>query len=240
HTLSLTTLFRSTADLVRYCFGIPDQSSLSPCLFEMHARGYQSHVGVGLRNIPQRFAGFSVDLFRIQPKMITSLRQLVQESLRLPKLSQSSQTVDHPDAADCESALLSYLAVVYFVSVNQVVFRQFFPNPLDGCTHLRILCRKKPYKGHEKIRSVQVLASKNHCESLLLLRPSLGEDVAPDRLPDWLPSPPVLVIPELTSHLDCPIESYIAPHRRLHKRLRLPDLPYSTIRTLPFLHRPVR
>src|SRR3989441_9179376 len=206
----------------------------------MHTRSYQSHVSVGLRKIPQRFAGLWVNLFRIQSKMITSLRQLVQESLRLPKLSQCRQTVDHPEAADCESTLLSQLAVVYFVSVNQIVFRQFFPNPLDGCAHLRVLCWKKPDEGHEKIRGVQVFSSENHGESLLLLRPSLGEDVALDLLSNWLPSLPVLVIPELSSHLARPVESDIAPHRRLYERLWLPDLPYSTIRALPFFHRPVR
>src|SRR5439155_24608442 len=126
------------------CFGISDQSALPPCLFEMYDVGYASHVSVGLREVPQRFAGLWVDLFRVQSKMIASLRQLVQHSLRLPKLSQSRQTVDHPEAADCESALLAYLAIIHSVSVNQIVFRQFFPNPLDGCAHLRILCRKKP------------------------------------------------------------------------------------------------
>src|SRR3989440_12115303 len=103
----------------------------------MHTRSYQSHVSVGLRKIPQRFAGLWGNLFRIQSKMITSLRQLVQESLRLPKLSQSRQTVAHPEAAGCESTLLSQLAAAYFVSVTQTVFRQLFPSRLTVCAHLR-------------------------------------------------------------------------------------------------------
>src|SRR5947208_659247 len=82
-------------------------SSLPPCLFKMHTSGYQSHVSIGLRKIPQSLASLWVNLFRVKSKMITSLRQLVQQSLCLPKLSQSRQTVDHPEAADCESALLS-------------------------------------------------------------------------------------------------------------------------------------
>src|SRR6266704_1729318 len=101
------TCLSSATDLVRYRLGISYQSALSPGLFKMHTRGYQSHVSVGLRKIPQRFASLWINLLRIQSKMITSLRQLVQESLRLPKLSQSRQTVDHPEAADCESALFS-------------------------------------------------------------------------------------------------------------------------------------
>src|SRR5438094_7189359 len=204
----------------------------------MHTCSYQSHVSVGLRKIPQRFASLWVNLLRVQSQMITALGQLVQQSLCLPKLSQSRETVDHPEAADCKSALSSKLAIVHLVSVNQILLRQFFPNPLDGRAHLRILCRKKPYKGHEKIRGVQVFSSKNHGESLLLLRPSLGEDVALDLLSNWLPSLPVLVIPELSSHLARPVESDITPHRRLYERLWLPDLPYSTIRALPFFHRP--
>src|SRR2546430_17733080 len=109
----------------------------------MHTRGYQSHVSVGLRKIPQCFASLWVNLFRVQSKMITSRRQLVQELLCLPKLSQPRQTVDHPKAADCERALFYYLAIFYSGPVNQIVFRQFIPNPLDGCAHLRIPCGKE-------------------------------------------------------------------------------------------------
>src|SRR5438132_199060 len=101
----------------------------------MYARGYESHVSVGLRTITQRFASLWINLFSIQSQILASLLDL---------------------------------------------------------------------------------------------------------LSNWLPSLPVLVIPELSSHLARPVESDITPHRRLYERLWLPYLPYSTIRALPFFHRSVR
>src|SRR5713101_2186719 len=74
----------STTYLVRYRLSISYQSALPACLFKMHARSYESHVSVGLWKIPQRFASFWIDLFRIQSQMVATLGQLVQEPLGLP------------------------------------------------------------------------------------------------------------------------------------------------------------
>src|SRR5256885_4014719 len=72
---SLFFFFNDTATTEIYTLSLHDALPISTCLFKTNGGGYQTHMSIGLRKVPQGLTGDRINLFRVQSQVISPFQQ---------------------------------------------------------------------------------------------------------------------------------------------------------------------